>query len=185
MWRELELKIRTLDIFKNYQGNGNILLSSGNKNTDIMVIFNDIKNDALLEENIYSSDDGDKVKKILNYVGIDEKKVYTTSLYKLEKKLINLSNIDKIELLEILLTEIMLINPKYIITFGEEVFNIIVSYFNDRDVNKINVNMQNVVGNMYDFNSTILIPIYDIEYISRASKIEKTKIANILRSIKK
>ncbi|WP_156300334.1 uracil-DNA glycosylase family protein [Streptobacillus canis] len=184
MWKELEYRVRTLEVFKNYKGTGEIMLGQGNRNSDIMLILPDIETKALENGNILESDSGKVLENILKYVGIDIENIYITSLYKLDKEYIRFNSNTTEELLDVLITEIMYVNPKYIVTVGEEVFNLLVSDAIGKNFKNLNININNCVGNIYDYFKKVLIPIYDILYISRAKKEEKVKIVNVLKMIK-
>ena len=184
MWRRIGLKLRTLDTYISYRGKGKSILSEGNENAEIMIILNDIKEEALLSGEILNSEEGKKLKDILNFIGIKLSDVYLTSLYKLDKGYINIGYNTIDGLLDILHTEILLVNPKYIISVGQEVFNVLVSDNLNLDMSKSNVDVYNSVGKIFKYNNMALIPIYDLSYITRAKKEEKSKIVEVLRSIK-
>lgn len=184
MWKELELMAKTIKPYISYRGRGKMIFSQGNKNAKIMVILNDIKEEALKNEDIFESDEGKKLKQFLLVMNINLDDVYVTSLYKIDKKYINQDSKNTKELLDILITEIMLLNPKYILSFGMEVFNLLVSENLGLELNKNNVNLSNSLANLYKYSDSILIPLYDIENIKKASKEEKNKIMEVIRSIK-
>ena len=60
-------------------------------------------------------------------------------------------------------SEIFLVNPKYIITVGGEVFNLFI----------------------YDYEGRALVPIYDFSYILKSTKEEKKKMVDVLEVINK
>lgn len=184
MWRNLELKFRTLDIRNQYKGKGKPIIFNGNKEADIMIILNDIKDEALISEDILNSVEGKKMIDILNATFIKLSDVYITSLYKLDKNFVNKDHKTMEDLLDILQIEIMLVNPKYIITVGEELFGLLVSDSQNLDINKKNVDIKNNVGKIYRYNGMALIPIFDLSYIiDKATREEKNKILKVLRSI--
>ncbi|CAM3180598.1 uracil-DNA glycosylase family protein [Streptobacillus felis] len=184
MWKELEYRIRTLDVYRNYKENVEIMQGMGNKNANIMLILNDVEKEAFENENILESNKGRVVKNIFNFVGINLDEIYITSLYKLEKSNIIFNSNTTDELLDVLITEIMLVNPKYIITVGEEVFNVLISDSLGKDIKKNNVNINKCVGNIYNYFNKVLVPIYDIQYITKSKKEEKMKIVEVLKLIK-
>ncbi len=184
MWKELEYRIRTLSVYRSYKDNTEIMLGQGNRKSKIMLILPDIEKEALENGNILDSNSGKVIQNIFKYLGIDLDNIYITSLYKLDKNFIRYdSNIIE-ELLDVLITEIMYVDPKYIVTIGEEVFNILISDALGKDNKKMNVNINKCVGNIYEYFEKALIPIYDISYISKAKKEEKFKIVEVLKLIK-
>ena len=185
MWRKLDLLVRSLDIYKNYRGQGKIMLNNGIVDSDIMLILSDIKDEALLNKNILSSDEGKKIKDILNFVGISTDDIYITSLYKLDRKFVSVDKKNLEKLLDILRSEIFLVNPKYIITVGGEVFNVLISDLAKLDINKNNTDFYNSIGKMYNYEERALIPIYDFAYILGSTKEEKKKMVDVLDAINK
>ena len=185
MWRKLDLLVRSLDVYINYRGKGKIMLNNGNISSDIMLILTDIKDDALLSKNILNSPEGQKIKDIFNFVGIPIDDIYITSLYKLDRRFLSVDKKSLENLLDALRSEIFLVNPKYIITVGGEVFNLLISDIAKMDITTNNVNFYNSVGKMYDYEGRALVPIYDFSYILKSTKEEKKKMVDVLEVINK
>lgn len=185
MWRKLDLLVRSLDVYINYRGKGKIMLNNGNISSDIMLILTDIKDDALLSKNILNSPEGQKIKDIFNFVGIPIDDIYITSLYKLDRRFLSVDKKSLENLLDVLRSEIFLVNPKYIITVGGEVFNLLISDIAKMDITTNNVNFYNSVGKMYDYEGRVLVPIYDFSYILKSTKEEKKKMVDVLEVINK
>lgn len=161
------------------------MLYPKNKDAKYMLILNDINDETLESADLLNSFEGKKLRDIFNFISIDIGKMYITSLYKMQKDLMSLDSNSKDELIDILMSEIILVNPQAIISIGEEVFNILVSDNLNLDYNKKNIDIYKVVGNVYNYYNKLLIPIYDIPYISNAKKEEKAKIIQGLRILKK
>lgn len=184
MWKKLQLKIRSLDIFKSYTGKGEISLGVGNKEAKIMIIMNNI-DDESLKENLYNCFEAKKLKNVLRVTGLDiNNDIYLTSFYKLDSKKAEINPKNMNELLDILLSEIILVNPSIIITLGEEVFKIILSDALNMELSNIKINFEKNVLNIYDYKNKILIPLYSMEEISNIPKEKKLEVVDILKKIK-
>lgn len=178
MWEELEVRLRTLDCFKEYLGMANIFLGIGNKKAKYLIIFEDFKDETLLKDNLLEFEEMSIYIKMFKLLKIDIKDIYVTSIYKLEKRKTNIGNANIRELLDILYIQINLINPEYILVIGEEAFNFLVSTALNLNFREKNVKIENCIGNRYNFFSKILIPIYNYDEMKKASAEEKHKIIN-------
>lgn len=180
MWDEIEIRVRTMDFFKTYLGEGNILLGEGNKKAKYLLIFLDFKDEALKNSMALTSKTMNLYKKMLNLTKIDLSQIYITSIYKLDKSLVNISNKNLEELIDILLLQINLINPEYILAIGNETFNLMVNIGLNLDYKTNKVDIFKCLGNRYDFFSKILIPILDEEELKKAHSFYKKKIVDSL-----
>lgn len=184
MWKKLLLRAKSLDIYRNYNGSGEISLGVGNKNSKIMVIMNNIEDEALMD-NIYETFEAKKLRSVFNAVGIDlEKDVYLTSFYKLDRKKLIINPKSQEELVDLLISEIVLINPEIIITLGEEVFKILISDSFNIELDKLRIDFTNNVSKMFEYNKKVLIPLYSMDEISKQPKEKKIEVVEILKKIK-
>lgn len=83
-----------------------------------------------------------------------------------------------------LIEEIYLINPKYIISIGEGLFNFIYRYYMN-DYNLSYVDIRKVIGLPYDFYNIGLLPIPDIEYIKRLPNDNKKILYDSIKELNK
>jgi len=83
----------------------------------------------------------------------------------------------KAEILFVLVAQIALINPKYIVTVGERATKSLLE-----DVEKEDI--KDLVGKVFDFYGEIkVVPIYDISYLFKATDKEKWKLIKILEKL--
>ena len=74
-----------------------------------------------------------------------------------------------------LIAQIALINPEFIITVGDRPTKLLLK-------NKEDIRM--LVGNAYEYIGGIkVVPIYDVQYLLRASDKEKWKVVRVLEAV--
>lgn len=184
-WKDLELKFELMGFKDKYKGKGEPIFSQGNKEAKIMLIFPEIDDEALLNYDIYASALSEKMKVLLEFYNLNIDNIYTSSLYKLDKKYIKITKEEYLELIDILISEIELLKPEYILTIGQEVFNVLISDKHNLDVFKTNVDVNKHLIDSFEYFGVELIPLVDLERLLNLSKEEKILIKNMLRRINK
>lgn len=177
MWEELETDIKIY-------AKGSTIFGEGKKDADIMVLFDHPFEEMQNNKQIKATKEYQILKKIFNYVEIDDNKCYYTFLIKYFSSNLVEENLRK-ESIKYLLDEIYLVNPKYIICVGEDIFNYLYKYYIKNDTNKLVIDISKCVGKAYDFYGILLIPIYDMFKIKSLSYEDKKKMVEILRRVNK
>lgn len=177
MWDELETSIKIYS-------KGATFFGEGEKESDIMVVFDHPTEKMNETKQIKASNEYNVLKKILDFVNIDIDKCYLTFLVKyFSLNLIEESQ--RKEGLQYLLDEIYLVNPKYVICIGEDVFNFLYKYYTKNDTNKLVIDISKCIGKAYDFYGILLISLYDMSKIKGLSNKQKKEMVEILRRINK
>lgn len=184
MWKELELQIKICDKCNPHGLKTSPIIGEGNKNADIVVVFDSISKSMSDSKSIIFSEECKSLKPILKFVKIDFDNCYFTTLTKYYNKGI-IGYEERYSCMKFLLEEIYLVEPKYIVVVGENLFNFIYTYYTNKKTNKKLIDITKNVGSVFDFYGIKLIPIYDMEYISKASNEEKRKLVKVLKEMTK
>lgn len=177
MWDELETSIKIYS-------KGNVFFGEGDKNADIMVVFDHPTQKMNETKQIKASNEYNVLKKIFDFVNIDIETCYHTFLVKYFSTTL-VEEAQRKESLKYLLDEIYLVNPKYIICIGEDAFNYLYKYYAKNDTNKLVIDISKCIGKAYDFYGILLIPLYDMSKIKSLSNKQKKEMVEILRRINK
>ena len=176
MWNDLKLEINICNRCILERIRNNPIVGVGNEKAEIIFLLDciseeeDVKNDLLIDKN------GKYFRKFLEYSKLDMKKCYFTTLTKCSShgNLIEENCIQKCY--DFFITQIALINPKYIITVGERPTRTVLENRNE--------DIKNMVGKVYDYYGEIkVVPIYDVQYLFKASDKEKWKLIKILEKL--
>lgn len=174
----LKLEVRLCKKCSIEKNRKNIILSpklqNDYKKKKIMFIFNSIsadedkKGDLLIDEkNIY-------FQKFIKYANLDYNECYFTTLVKCSPYDNNLTDENIKNCYPFLISQIALIQPKYIIAVGENVSNKILN---------MNEDIHNLFGKSYDYMGIKVYPIFDRSYLPKATDEEKWKIVRIFEKI--
>lgn len=175
LWNELELEINLCSKCNLQKISKNQIIGKGNKKSEILFVLNEISYKEDERRELLVDKNGEYFKKFLKFSKIDIKNCYFTTLTKCSShgELIKKDNISKCK--DFLISQIALLNPKVIVTVGENATKEFV------DINK---DIREIIGNVYDYIGGIkIVPIYDIEYLFRATDKEKWKLIEILSNI--
>lgn len=184
MWNELELQIKIDNKCNPLKSKLDPFIGEGNKNADILVVFDSITKSMAACKSIKLSDEVKKLKTVLEFSKINFNDCFFTTLNRYYNPNI-IEYEERRNCMKFLLEEIYLVKPKYIIAVGENIFNFMYMYYTKKNINKKYVDIIKNVGTIFDFYGINLVPIYDIGYISKAKVEEKRKLVQILREIKK
>lgn len=181
MLNEIKRKISTDEPLKQNMLDSRIFMGEGNINADYIIIYEKIDNQLIDNKTIFETKNYEQIAKILDYTKIDKKNCYFTHLIKSSVKNTD-DNIRK-KYMKYLLEEIYIVKPKYIYVIGENLLNFIYRYYNKNfkleflDINKI-------IGNLYEFYGMGLLPIPDIESIKRLDNSKKSLLYNSIKEAK-
>ena len=160
----------------------NIVLPSGNVNSDIMFVLGmPTKIDG--EHNTIAYDDyGKMLTIILKRLGISRNDVYITSICKCHCDCNDIYNLSLACSSLYLFNEIQIVKPKKIIAFGIDAINVLRTYFNE-NLNIVNdvmaVRGKTFIGNLDDNYFTVLQTV-DINKIIEKSKSIAAVYKNVL-----
>ncbi len=163
MWEEIEKDIKLYDECNYLHLDQDAILGIGDKKSNIIIVFDKISHSMKESNSIIRSVEYNKLKIILDFINVDINNCYVTCLNKYYNKMQDISYDDRKYAMSIFLKELYLVNPKYIICVGEDIFNYLYRYYTGKE-NKVDI-LKNV-GKIFEFYNLNLIPIYDIEYIS-------------------
>ena len=166
LWEELNFEINTCKIFKKSDKDAKVLLGGGNRDSDLLIVGDD---PSLFEDEnlrVSSNSSGAFFKNLYELVGLSTNDFYITNIVKCNLKLKDLSEEERKIYADILDMQIALINPKTIITLGQE-----ASRFLLRD-DKLKIS--EVRGRSYDWDGGIkIIPLYDPNFLIRSNDKKK------------
>ncbi|OQY41820.1 MAG: hypothetical protein B6227_03975 [Fusobacteriia bacterium 4572_74] len=157
LWEELSFEINTCKIFKKSEKDSKVLLGGGNRNSNLLFIGDD--------PNLFE-DDGVFFKNLYELVDLSPEEFYLTNIVKCNLKLKDLTQEEKKIYADVLDMQIALLNPKIIVTLGQE-----ISRFLLRDHT---LKISEIRGKTYDWDGGIKInPIYDPNFLLRNSDKKK------------
>lgn len=182
MWEELEKEIKLYDESNLLKIELEPLYGVGNRNAKFLFLFDQVTNSMNENKSIKKSNEFDKLSLILDFVKIDINNCYFTCLNKYYNKMNKIDFENRKYDISLFLKELYLIQPEYIVTVGEDVFNVLFTYYTTKN-NKVDI-LKNV-GKIFDFYGKKLTPIYDMEYVSKINNDKKRELVNILKEINK
>jgi len=148
----------------------------GNPNAELMIIDYDISQTQDTTNNYYSGRSGETLKKMIeNVLNLNVEDVYLTHAIKCKPLKSNKPSPSEWNSCKAyLFSQIEFIQPKVIVTLGNESYNCVTE---DND------NFDNVRGHVIDFKKYKLIPIYHPQYLLRNPELKKITM-NDLKTIK-
>ncbi len=148
----------------------------GNQNAELMIIDYDISQTQDTTNNYYSGRSGETLKKMIeNVLNLNVEDVYLTHAIKCKPLKSNKPSPSEWNSCKAyLFSQIEFIQPKVIVTLGNESYNCVTE---DND------NFDNVRGHVIDFKKYKLIPIYHPQYLLRNPELKKITM-NDLKTIK-
>ena len=153
------------------------IIGEGNKNADILFVLDSISEEEDNKQKLLADKNGEYFKKFLEYSKIDIEKCYFTTLTKCSSHGNIIEQESILQCNEFLITQIALINPKYIVTVGERATRSLLENDEKEDI-------KDLVGKVFDFYGEIkIVPIYDISYLFKATDKEKWKLIKILEKL--
>lgn len=169
MWNELEIELRLCNKCINP------IIGQGNKDAEILFVMDEISEEENKQKQLLVDKYGEYFKKFLAYSNLDLSRCYFTTLLKcrIENRLPEKQDYDYWK--EYLIMQIAIINPKYIITVGENVTKYLLNKQED---------IFNLFGNIYDYYGIKVIPLLDKNYLIKAKESEKWKIIRIFEKLK-
>lgn len=182
MWDEIYRKLSSDDKIKVNLKDYKVFMGEGNKNAEIIILLDSVDDDIDNNISLLKSKKFEQIYKILQFSKIDIDRCYFTCLIKSKVREIN----DDLRraYMKYLVEEIYLVNPKYIISIGEGLFNFIYRYYMN-DYNLSYVDIRKVIGLPYDFYNIGLLPIPDIEYIKRLPNDNKKILYDSIKELNK
>ncbi len=166
LWEELNFEINTCKIFKKMEKDPKILLGGGDRKANLLIIGDDpnLYEDENLR--VAPNSSGAFFKNLYELVGLTPKDFYLTNIVKCNLKLKDLSNGERKTYADILDMQIALLNPKTIVTLGQEATRFVL-----RD-NTLKIS--DVRGSIYNWDGGIkIVPMYDPSYLMRSSDKKK------------
>lgn len=182
MWEELEKEIKLYDEVDILKLGTEPFLGIGNRNAKILILFDQVTDSMYENKSILKNKQIDKLTIIFDFIGININECYITCLNKYYNKMNKIEDKNRKYAISTFLKEVYLVQPEYIITIGEPVFNYLFRYYTKKEEN---VDILKNVGKIFDFYGKKLVPIYDMEYIPKLKKEDKTKLVKILKEINK
>ena len=124
MLEELKFEIGTTDAFKDTDQK--IVLGTGNFTGNVLFIGDDVN--LYIDENfkVKPGSSGEFLIKLCDIVGLLPEDYYITTLTKSEKNYRELEEKDKRDLKEYLMVQISLMNPKVIVSLGQDVAELLL-----------------------------------------------------------
>lgn len=177
MWNDLEMEIGICNKCILERTRKNAIPGKGNKQSKILFIMDNISEDEDIKGDLLLDKKGEYLKKFLEYSKLDISKCYFTTLTKCSShgELIEKDNVDKC--FDFLIGQIAILNPKYIITMGENPTKKLLNTKED---------IYNMVGKIYDYIGDIkVIPIYNKAYLFKATDKEKWQLIKIFEKLNK
>ncbi len=182
MWEEIEKDIKLYDECNYLHLDQDPIMGIGNKNAKIMVVFDKVTHSMNEKSNILNSIEYEKLKVIFDFVKINIDDCYFTCFNKYYNKMQSIEFKDRKYSMSIFLKEMYLVEPEYIVSVGEDIFNYLYKYYTHKENN---VDILKNVGKIFEFYNKKLIPIYDIEYIGKLNRDKKRELAQVLKEITK
>jgi len=161
LWEELNFEINTCKILKKEEKDSKVLLGGGNKKSNLLFIGDDPN--LFEDENLRvgKNTSGAFFKNLYDLVDLSTDSFFMTNIVKCNLKLKDLSKEEKEKYFEILDMQIALINPKIIVTMGQEATRFLL-----RDKS---LKISEVRGKSFDWDGGIkIIPIYDPSFLIRS-----------------
>jgi len=148
----------------------------GNQNADLMIIDYDISQTQDATNSYYSGRSGETLKKMIeNVLHLNVEDVYLTHAIKCKPLKSNKPSPSEWNSCKAyLFSQIEFIQPKVVVTLGNEAYNCVTE---DND------NFDNVRGHVIDFKKYKLVPIYHPQYLLRNPELKKITM-NDLKTIK-
>ena len=148
----------------------------GNPNADLMIIDYDISQTQDASNSYYSGRSGETLKNMIeNVLGLSIDDVYLTHAIKCKPLKSNRPSPSEWNSCKpYLFSQIEFIQPKVVVTLGNEAYNKVTE---DDD------NFDNVRGHVIDFKDYKLVPIYHPQYLLRNPELKKITL-NDLKTIK-
>lgn len=166
LWEELNFEINTCKVFKKNEKDNKVLLGGGNRNCNLLIIGDDPN--LFEDENLRTAPNstGAFFKNLYELVELPPEEFYLTNIVKCNLRLKDLSKEEKKTYSDVLDMQIALLNPKIIVTLGQE-----VSRFLLRDQT---LKISEIRGKTYDWDGGIIVnPIYDPNFLIRNSDKKK------------
>ena len=177
LWNDLEMEINICNKCNLERIRKNPIVGRGNKNAHIMFVLDDISEVEDRKEELLSDKNGEYFKKFMEFSEFNIDDSYFTTLSKCSSHGELISDESRMLCSEYLMTQIAIINPKYIVAVGEEVTHFFLP-------NEKITDIRDIVGNTYSYIGDItVIPIYDLNYLFKADSKEKWKLVNILKKL--
>lgn len=184
MWEELEIETKLCIDNENddNQKISKIFFGEGNKEAKIVVLFEGITEKMLKADSIINSEDINVLKIIFEFTGISLDDCYFTALNKYHKKGI-IEESQREDNMRVLLKELYLVNPKYLIVIGQNLFDYIYKYYTKNTSREILVDIGKNVGKIFEFYGMGLIPLYNLQKIHDLKNKDKKVIVELLKGI--
>uniref|UniRef100_A0A6A7G920 DNA polymerase n=2 Tax=Hirondellea gigas TaxID=1518452 RepID=A0A6A7G920_9CRUS len=166
LWEELNFEINTCKILKKKEKDNKVLLGGGNKEADLLIVGDDPH--LFEDENlrVAPNSSGTFFKNLYELVELSSENFYLTNIVKCNLKLKDLSEDEKKIYADVLDMQIALLNPKLIVTLGQE-----TSRFLLRDQS---LKISEIHGKTYNWDGGIkIIPIYDPNFLIRNTNKKK------------
>lgn len=148
----------------------------GNPNADLMIIDFSVSPNENSQNSYYVGRSGETLKKMIeNVLNLNVDDVYFTHAVKCKTLNSNTPSTSEFNSCKsYLFTQIDFIQPKVIVTLGDDAYYKVTNEKND---------FQSVRGHVIDFKKSQLIPIYHPEFLLRNPELKKTTL-NDLKTIK-
>lgn len=175
MWKDLEIEVDLCSDCKLRRVTKNSILGKGNREASVLILLDKISADEDEQKELLIDTNGEYLKKFFDFAKLDMKNCYLTTLTKCSSRggMVDRECILKCQ--NFLIAQIALINPKYIITVGDRPTKVLL---------KNKADIREMVGNAYEYKGGIkVVPIYDVQYLLRASDKEKWKVVRVLEAV--
>lgn len=175
MWNDLEMEIEICSKCMLEKSRKKPIMGKGPKNAKILFLMDNISEEEDNKSELLIDKKGEYFKKFLEYSNLDLLNCYFTTLTKCSSRgeLIENKNIKKCN--DFLIGQIALLNPKYIVTVGENPTKQLLNTKED---------IHNMVGKIYEYMGGIkVIPIYDKSYLFKATDKQKWQLVEILKKL--
>ncbi|WP_067141422.1 hypothetical protein [Oceanivirga salmonicida] len=182
MWNEIEKDIKLYEECNYLNIDQEPVHGIGNEKAKVVIVFDKVTHSMFEKRGILDSFEYEKLKVIFDFAKIDIKECYFTCLNKYYNKMQSIDYDKRKYAMSIFLKEIYLIEPEYIVSIGEDIFNYLYKYYTKKETN---IDILKNVGKIFGFYGKKLVPIYDIEYISKLSKEKKRELIKVLKEITK
>lgn len=181
MWEEIEKEIKLYDECNYFNLDDDAILGIGNKKAKYLILFDSVTESMYENKGIEKSKEFEKIKLIFNYCEINLDNCYFTCLDKYYTKNEKIDFDKRKFSMSIFLKELFIVKPEYVITIGENVLNYIYYYMTNK---KDKINILKSVGNIFSIGNINIVPIYDMEHISKLDNKKKKELADIIKEIK-
>ena len=170
MWNDLKLEIDICTKCVLEKTRINPIVGEGNKKAEVLFVLDSVSEEEDIKQQLLADKNGKYFKSFLEYSKLDLKKCYFTTLTKCSSHGNIIEQESILQCNEFLITQIALINPKYIVTVGERATRSLLENDEKEDIK--------------DFYGEIkIVPIYDISYLFKATDKEKWKLIKILEKL--